>query len=233
MKFILLLGFCFVLLHHAGISHDFILSLLMTQNQSTSQPRSQTVLHDTICNSERTAGLLKPQLAGNMLSKTECYVTHSSQVTCCPQQCYVTHWTHSSQVTCCPQQCYVTHRTHSSQATCCPQQCYVTHWTHSSQATCCPQQCYVTHWTNSSQATCCPQQCYVTHWTHSSHITCCPIHIVMLPTHRVSRRKHVSHDLVFYSQKTFQMEPLFMLPLAKPGEAFILLFACVYVNRCM
>ena len=197
MKFILLLGFCFVLLHHAGISHDFILSLLMTQNQSTSQPRSQTVLHDTICNSERTAGLLKPQLAGNMLSKTECYVTHSSQVTCCPQQCYVTHWTHSSQVTCCPQQCYVTHRTHSS------------------------------------QATCCPQQCYVTHWTHSSHITCCPIHIVMLPTHRVSRRKHVSHDLVFYSQKTFQMEPLFMLPLAKPGEAFILLFACVYVNRCM
>jgi len=69
----------------------------MTHNLPTSQPTSQTVLHDTICNSECTTGLLKSQLAGNMLPKAQCYVTHSthsSQETCCPQQCYVTHSTH-------------------------------------------------------------------------------------------------------------------------------------------
>jgi len=38
MQFILLLGFCFVLLHHAGISHDFILTRFMTHNLPTYQP---------------------------------------------------------------------------------------------------------------------------------------------------------------------------------------------------
>ena len=44
------------------------------------QPTSQTVLHDTICNSECTAGPLNPQLTGNMLPST---------VPCCPHNLYL------------------------------------------------------------------------------------------------------------------------------------------------
>ena len=74
MKFILLLVFYFVSLHHAVISDYFVITLPITHNQPTNQPKSQTVFNDTICNSECTAGLLNPQLMANMVPTTVlCY----------------------------------------------------------------------------------------------------------------------------------------------------------------